>query len=333
MFFEAAKVQLIVLDAGFFTIIVIIFSFLRQHYKETILQNEILEIRNLSKSYGRLKALNSLSLTVKKGSVFGILGPNGSGKTTTLGILLDIIKPDSGEYLWFGQKPDSALRKRIGALLEQPLFYPYMTAVDNLKIIADIRGVHYGEIDKVLEMVHLSERKLYKYSSYSLGMKQRLAIAAAMLGNPEVLILDEPTNGLDPKGIADIRNLILEVAQHGFTIILASHMLDEVEKVCTHVLVLEKGEKRYAGPVNEALGGSLIVEVAARDQEQLQKTLRQIPEVKSVTKQNGIFVLDVHDDLSPELLNKKLAEQGVYLTHLVVRNKSLEKYFLELLSE
>ncbi len=297
------------------------------------MQKEILEIRNLSKSYGRLKALNSLSLTVEKGSVFGILGPNGSGKTTTLGILLDIIKADSGEYFWFGQKPDSALRKRIGALLEQPLFYPYMTAVDNLKIIADIRGVHYDEIDEVLEMVHLSDRKLYKYSSFSLGMKQRLAIAAAMLGNPEVLIFDEPTNGLDPKGIADIRNLILEIAQRGHTIILASHLLDEVEKVCSHVLVLEKGEKRYAGPVNEALGGSLIMELAAKDLEKLQMALKQITAVKSVTKQNGLLVLTVDDDLHPELLNKMLAEQGVYLTHLVVRSKSLEKYFLELLSE
>ena len=213
------------------------------------------------------------------------------------------------------------------------MFTRYIMRKGKLEKIKVPAKVALKEIDEVLEMVHLSERKLYKYSSFSLGMKQRLAIAAAMLGKPEVLIFDEPTNGLDPKGIADIRNLILEVAQHGFTIILASHLLDEVEKVCTHVLVLEKGEKRYAGPVNEALGGSLIVEVAARDQEQLLRTLKQIPEVKSVTKQNGIFVLNVHDDLSPELLNKKLAGMGIYLTHLALRNKSLEKYFLELLSD
>jgi len=252
------------------------------------LQNEILEIRDVSKSYGRLKALDSLSLTVERGSVFGILGPNGSGKTTTLGILLDIM----------------TIRKRIGALLEQPLFYPYLTAVQNLKIIADIRGVRYEEIDEVLDMVSLSDRKWYKCNSFSLGMKQRLAIAAAMLGKPEVLILDEPTNGLDPKGIADIRNLIEKVAKMGFTIILASHLLDEVEKVCTHVLVLEK---------NEALGNSFVIEVSARDMLSLQA--------------------NVHDDLTPDQLNRKLSDQGIYLTHLAVRNKSLEKYFLELLSD
>ncbi len=297
------------------------------------MQKEILEIRNLSKSYGRLKALDSLSLTVEKGSIFGILGPNGSGKTTTLGILLDIIKADKGEHLWFGQRPSSTSRKRIGALLEQPLFYPYLTAEQNLKVVADIRGAAYSEIDEVLTMVSLKDKKLYKYSTFSLGMKQRLAIAAAMLGKPEVLIFDEPTNGLDPKGIADIRNLILEIARKGFTIILASHLLDEVEKVCTHVLVLEKGKKRYAGPVNEALGGALIMEVAAKDTEKLQVALSKIQAVKSTTKQNDMFVLTVDEDLLPASLNKLLTEQGVYLSHLVVRTKSLEKYFLELLSE
>ncbi len=329
-----AKVCIIVVDNGFFVIIVIYFYLFRPiNIKKTILQNEILEIRDVSKSYGRLKALDSLSLTVERGSVFGILGPNGSGKTTTLGILLDIIKPDRGNYFWFGKKPDATIRKRIGALLEQPLFYPYLTAVQNLKIIADIRGVRYEEIDEVLDMVRLSDRKWYKCNSFSFGMKQRLAIAAAMLGKPEVLILDEPTNGLDPKGIADIRNLIVKVAKMGFTIILASHLLDEVEKVCTHVLVLEKGKKRYAGPVNEALGNSFIIEVAAPDLLSLQSALKQIPQVKTITRQNTMFVLNVHDDLTPDLLNRKLSDQGIYLTHLAVRNKSLEKYFLELLSD
>ncbi len=297
------------------------------------MQNIILEIKNLSKSYGRLKALDSLTLTVEKGNVFGILGPNGSGKTTTLGILLDIIKPDSGEHLWFGKKPHAALRKRIGALLEQPLFYPYLTAVDNLKIVADIRGIPYHEMEDVLEKVGLSDRKHYKYSSFSLGMKQRLAIAAALLGNPDVLILDEPTNGLDPRGIADIRNLILQVARQGVTIILASHLLDEVEKVCSHVLVLEKGKMRYAGPVNEALGNALIVEVAAREPAKLQQALEQIQEVKSIALKNDYFVLEVEESLTPERLNRLLADRNIFLTHLTLRNKSLENYFLELLSD
>jgi ABC-type multidrug transport system ATPase subunit len=297
------------------------------------LQNTVLEIKNLSKSYGRLKALNALSLTVEKGSVFGILGPNGSGKTTTLGILLDIIKPDEGEYLWFGRKPDALLRKRIGALLEQPLFYPYLSAIENLKIVADIRGVSYGQIDTVLEKVKLSERRHYRYGSYSLGMKQRLAIAAALLGDPEVMILDEPTNGLDPKGIAAIRNLIVEVAQGGVTIILASHLLDEVEKVCTHVLVLEKGKKRFSGPVKEALGAALVMEVAAGEPDKLQRALQEMPDIKSISLRNGRFVLEVSDTLTPDTLNARLAGRQIFLTHLSVRSKSLENYFLELLSD
>ena len=294
---------------------------------------EILEIQGLTKSYGRLKALDSLSLKVERGNVFGLLGPNGSGKTTTLGILLDIINRDSGSFKWFGELSSPQVRKRIGALLEQPLFYPYLSAVQNLKIIADIRGVSYSEIDNVLQVIDLGGRKNGKYKTFSLGMKQRLAIAAAMLGNPEVLILDEPTNGLDPRGIADIRDLIIRIANTGITIILASHLLDEVEKVCTHVAVLEQGKKLFSGPVSEVLLGKATLEVAAGDMTLLENTLYGQPWVLDLKKEGQWLILQLADGFGAADVNKYLSQKEVYLTHLAVRNKTLEKYFLELLSE
>ncbi len=294
---------------------------------------EILEIQGLTKSYGRLKALDSLSLKVERGNVFGLLGPNGSGKTTTLGILLDIINRDSGSFKWFGELSSPQVRKRIGALLEQPLFYPYLSAVQNLKIIADIRGVSYSEIDNVLQLIDLGGRKNGKYKTFSLGMKQRLAIAAAMLGNPEVLILDEPTNGLDPRGIADIRDLIIRIANTGITIILASHLLDEVEKVCTHVAVLEQGKKLFSGPVSEVLLGKATLEVAAGDMTLLENTLYGQPWVLDLKKEGQWLILQLADGFGAADVNKYLSQKEVYLTHLAVRNKTLEKYFLELLSE
>ena len=208
---------------------------------------KVLTISGLQKNYGKIHAVNDLSLSVERGSVYGILGPNGSGKTTTLAIILGVVNSNGGSYSWFGNENSKNDRKRIGAILEQPLFYPYLTAEKNLQIVASIKGVEYSDIERVLKIVELFERKDSKFRTFSYGMKQRLAIASALLGNPEVLIFDEPTNGLDPKGIAEIRELIIKIAKQGITILLASHLLDEVQKTCSHVAVLKSGKKLYEG--------------------------------------------------------------------------------------
>ncbi|MGL4383735.1 MAG: ABC transporter ATP-binding protein, partial [Flavobacterium sp.] len=211
----------------------------------------ILTIKNLNKRYGRIQALKNVSFEIKKGNVYGILGPNGSGKSTTLGITLNVVNATSGEYQWFdGALETHEALKKVGAIIERPNFYPYMTAYENLKLVCKIKNINYSKIEEKLELVGLIERKDSKFSTFSLGMKQRLAIASALLNDPEILILDEPTNGLDPQGIHQIRDIIKKVASLGTTILLASHLLDEVEKVCSHVVVLRKGEILYAGLVD-----------------------------------------------------------------------------------
>lgn len=293
----------------------------------------ILEIRNLSKSYGRLKALDDFSLNVSKGEICGILGPNGSGKTTTLGILLDILKADTGHFFWFGKNPDEKQRRKIGALLEAPAFYPHLSAVRNLQIVADIKTSSYEQIDEVLDIVGLTQRKNSKFNTFSLGMKQRLAIAAALIGNPEVLILDEPTNGLDPKGIAEIRNLILEVGKKGVTILLASHLLDEVQKVCSHVVVLEKGRKITDGHVNEVLNEKPAFELSSDNNEQLKLALEEIDKFSDIVYEGEYVIATIKDPISASALNKELTKKDIYLTHLAQRKESLERYFLDLLSD
>lgn len=293
----------------------------------------VLEIKNLSKSYGSLRALDNFSLTINKGEICGILGPNGSGKTTTLGILLDILKADSGYFLWFGKQADDNQRQRIGALLESPIFYPHLTPVDNLKIIADIKKIGYSQINEVIETVGLTERKKSKYKTFSLGMKQRLAIAATLLGKPEVMILDEPTNGLDPQGIAEIRNLILSIGKRGITILLASHMLDEVQKICSHVVILQKGKKKGDGRVSEVLSASTAFEIAAENLEELRKVLSENGSFSEIILENDLLVATIEKEITVAELNKFLVEKGIYATHLALRKKSLEKYFLDLLAE
>jgi len=291
----------------------------------------ILTINNISKFYGNIRALNNVSFSVPQGSVYGILGPNGSGKTTLLGIVTDVLKASSGSYHLFDAEPTASSRKQIGTLLETPNFYHYLSAEKNLTISANIKAKGLDDIEAVLEKVNLSERKKSKFSTYSLGMKQRLAIAAALIGNPNVLILDEPTNGLDPVGIAEIRELIKRLAAEGKTIIMASHLLDEVEKVCTHVAILKRGELLTAGAVDEVLVNEDMVEVAANDTAILLQALNSLNSYTSIKQSGDIVLLTYKQGAAPlEAINKHCFEKGVVLTHLSLKKKSLETKFLEL---
>ena len=295
----------------------------------------ILSLQGISKSYGPIRALNDVSFEVPPGSVFGILGPNGSGKTTMLSIILDILKADSGTFAWFGQPGSPATRKRIGSLLETPNFYHYLSAVNNLNVTQAISGRGTPEdIERVLETVKLSHRKNSRFSSYSLGMKQRLAIGAALLGNPQVLVFDEPTNGLDPVGIAEIRALIRELSAQGKTIIMASHLLDEVEKVCTHVAILKKGTLLTAGQVDEVLANEDIVEVSAANPDQLRTLLEQMSGYSQL-KQDGrqIQLFFPVGSANMEEINSYCFRNGITLNQLLLKKKSLETKFFELTND
>ncbi|MDB5229600.1 MAG: ATP-binding cassette protein [Chitinophagaceae bacterium] len=292
----------------------------------------ILSINHISKNYGSIKALNDVSFEVPEGCVFGILGPNGSGKTTMLGIILDVLQPKTGTFAWFGKPGSADTRKQIGSLLETPNFYHYLSAINNLKITQAIskRGTP-KDIDKVLEVVKLDHRKNSKFSTYSLGMKQRLAIGAALLGNPQVLVFDEPTNGLDPVGIAEIRELIKELSRQGKTIIMASHLLDEVEKVCTHVAILKRGELITAGNVDEVLSNEDIVEVSANDLTALQTVIEKLGAYTTMKREhNTLQIFYPVNTANMENINRHCFENGIVLSQLQLKKKSLETKFFEL---
>ncbi|MDI5897346.1 ABC transporter ATP-binding protein [Flavobacterium yafengii] len=291
----------------------------------------ILSIKNLNKRYGALQALKNVSFDIHKGNVYGILGPNGSGKSTTLGIVLNVVNKTSGEYSWFsGSMETHEALKKVGAIIERPNFYPYMTAKENLELVCKIKGINYAKVNEKLELVGLVDRQNSKFSTFSLGMKQRLAIASALLNDPEILILDEPTNGLDPQGIHQIRDIIKQIASKGTTILLASHLLDEVEKVCTHVLVLRKGEILYTGLVDGMSANEGFFELQADETENLILAVKTHPAVKTVVNEDGKVLVYLKNDLEAKELNRFLFEKNIVLNHLVKRKNSLEEQFLEL---
>ncbi len=293
----------------------------------------VLKVNQLSKHYGLLKAVNKLSFEVEKGTIFGILGPNGSGKTTTLGMLVSTINPLSGTFEWFGKQPSASLRKNIGILLERPNFYDYLSAENNLKIVADIRELDYSLVEPALKTVSLWERKASKFKTFSLGMKQRLAIASAIMGDPDMLILDEPTNGLDPEGIAEVRDLIKRLASQGKTIILASHLLDEVQKVCTDLLVLKKGVKIYEGSIDDISRTKAEIELQAEDNDLLLKVLSEYRDISALSIDGKYVVGKLLNDSTPYALNSYLHQNGITLGHILVRKANLEEQVLNLLKD
>ena len=291
----------------------------------------ILTINNLTKKFGYITAVKDLSFTINKGNVYGILGPNGSGKSTTLGIVLNVVNRTSGNYHWFdGNISTHDALKKVGAIIERPNFYPYMTAYQNLKLVCKIKGVSEDKIEEKLTTVGLKDRMHNKFRTYSLGMKQRLAIASALLNDPEILILDEPTNGLDPKGIHQIREIIKNIANEGTTILLASHLLDEVEKVCTHVVVLSKGERLYAGRVDEMISSHGFFELKCDNEEVLVEFLNAHSAFDKVTSVNGLTTAFLKEPMEASEFNKLMFEKGITLSHLVKRKESLEEQFLQL---
>ncbi|CAM3609204.1 ATP-binding cassette domain-containing protein [Flavobacterium gelidilacus] len=292
----------------------------------------ILSIKNLNKIFGKkVHAVNNVSFEIQKGNVYGILGPNGSGKSTTLGIVLNVVNKTSGEFSWFnGTMETHEALKKVGAIIERPNFYPYMTAQENLELVCKIKDIPYTKVIEKLELVGLLERKDSKFKTFSLGMKQRLAIASALLNDPEILILDEPTNGLDPQGIRQIRDIIRLIASQGTTILLASHLLDEVEKVCTHVVVLRYGKMLYQGLVDEMASNEGFFELQANDNALLMQVLDNHPSVKNCIEEEGKVIVHLKGKLEAEELNQFLFENKIILSQLIKRKHSLEEQFLQL---
>jgi ABC-2 type transport system ATP-binding protein len=294
----------------------------------------ILTLKNLDKKFGRVHAVNNLSFDIKKGNVYGILGPNGSGKSTTLGIILNVVNKTSGDFSWFdGNLSTHQALKKVGAIIERPNFYPYMTAIQNLSLICKIKDTSTENINEKLKIVNLFKRRNSKFKTYSLGMKQRLAIASALLNNPEILILDEPTNGLDPQGIHEIREIIQKIAKNGTTILLASHLLDEVEKVCSHVVVIREGVKLYSGRVDEMSISYGLFELNTKEpKNKLISTLNKNSNIGSIKEEGDLIIAHLTKEMEASEINTYLFDNGITVSHLVKRKPSLEQQFLDLTS-
>ena len=295
----------------------------------------VIETTGLTKRFGSQIAVDGISFTVERGQIFGFLGPNGSGKTTTIGMLLGIINATAGSFRLLGEGSLRGLhrvRQRVGATLETPNFYPYLSGRDNLRIAANVKRVPDSKIVEVLDAVGLADRAKDRFRTYSLGMKQRLALAATMLGDTDLVILDEPANGLDPEGMREIREIILRLHEQGRTIFLSSHLLWEVERTCTHVAIIKNGRIVRQASVSEMTAGTVTAGLRGGDAETLLAIVGDYPGAVTVTRQADLVIAELRDD-DLAALNAFVAGHGIFLSHLALRQRSLEDVFIELTGE
>lgn len=296
----------------------------------------IVRTEHLTKCFGKLVAVEDLNLEVRKGEVFGFLGPNGAGKSTTMGMMLGLIAPTSGTIELFGLNIQSYLPKilqRIGAVTESTGFYPYLSGRDNLDYIARITGgISSSRIEEVLELVELSDRKKDKFSNYSLGMKQRLAIACALLHDPEFMILDEPTNGLDPAGMKEIRELIIRLGQEGKTIFLNSHLLHEVEQVCERVAIIKQGKVITQGLIKDLMKKGDTLQLKVSEPEKAATVLKNIDWITSIVREDDKLLVGVKAEKYAEI-SAVLAKENIFITEMKAKEDTLEEFFLEVTEE
>ncbi len=296
----------------------------------------ILRTVGLTKRYGRLTALADLDLEVPRGQVYGFLGPNGAGKTTAISLILGLIAPSGGHAEMFGLDTRTHLSKalrRTGAVLEGPSFYPHLSGRDNLRVWGALSGgVDGRRLDEVLELVGLQARGRDKVRTYSLGMKQRLGLAAALLHDPDLLVLDEPTNGLDPAGMREFRQLIKELGQMGKTVFVSSHLLGEVEQMCDHVGIVKEGRLLTQGSVATLLRRGEALQMQVTDPDRAMQVLEGLEWVNGVKRQDDRLVVDAPQERAAEL-SRALAEHQIYLSELRPRDSSLEEFFLEVTGE
>lgn len=295
----------------------------------------VLEVSGLTKSFKETLAVNDLTFMVAEGEVLGFLGPNGSGKSTTVGMILGLIGPDSGSVRVLGEDVlahQHIVSKSVGAIIENPAFYPYLSGHDNLKAHAlTVGGVPDGRIDDLLKLVSLNERGKDKFKTYSLGMKQRLGIASTLLTEPALVILDEPTNGLDPAGQREIRGIIPRLADEGHSVLLASHLLHEVEQVSDRVAIIRRGHLITEGSVDELLkrGGAIDIQVDEGQIDSARDVLRRLEGVEQVTLEDGVLVIVAPLEMSAHL-NHSLADAGIFAGAITPKKNTLEELFLEL---